>query len=45
MIRPQYLKAGDTVAIVATASILKKDAEVIQKTKTLLNSLGAKGPL
>ncbi len=42
MIRPQYLKAGDTVAIVATASILKKDAEVIQKTKTLLNSWGLK---
>ena len=40
MIRPSYLKAGDTVAIVAPAGILKQDAEVIQKTKTLLNSWG-----
>ena len=37
MVRPSYLKAGDTIAIVAPqASILKKDAEVIQKTKLLL---------
>ena len=40
MIRHSYLNAGDTVAIVATASILKQDAEVIQKTKTLLNLWG-----
>ena len=40
MVRPSYLKAGDTVAIVATASILKKDAEVIQKTKSLLSNWG-----
>ena len=36
MIRPSYLKPGDTVAIVAPAGILKHDSEVIQKTKTLL---------
>lgn len=40
MVRPSYLKTGDTIAIVATASILKKDAEVIQKTKLLLNNWG-----
>ena len=40
MIRPSYLKAGDTVAVVAPAGILKHDVEVIQKTKTLLNSWG-----
>ena len=40
MIRPSYLKSGDTVAVVAPAGILKQDAEVIQKTKTLLNSWG-----
>jgi muramoyltetrapeptide carboxypeptidase len=40
MIRPHYLKAGDTVAVVAPAGILKHDAEVIQKTKVLLNSWG-----
>ncbi len=40
MIRPSYLKPGDTVAVVASAGILKQDTEVIQKTKTLLNSWG-----
>jgi len=40
MIRPSYLKVGDTVAIVATAGILKNDSEVIQKTKTLLHNWG-----
>ena len=40
MIRPSNLKLGDTVAVIATASILKQDAEVIQKTKTLLTSWG-----
>ena len=40
MIRPSYLKAGDTVAIVAPAGVLKLDTEVIQKTKILLNSWG-----
>ena len=40
MIRPHYLKTGDTVAIVAPAGILKHDVEVIQKTKTLLSSWG-----
>ena len=42
MIRPSYLKTGDTVAIVAPAGVLKQDVEVIQKTKTLLNSWGLK---
>lgn len=40
MIRPLYLKAGDTVAVVAPAGILKQDIEVIQKTTTLLKSWG-----
>ena len=40
MIRPSYLKTGDTVAVIAPAGILKNDSEVIQKTKTLLNSWG-----
>ena len=40
MICPSYLKAGDTVAIVAPAGVLKQDTEVIQKTKILLNSWG-----
>ena len=40
MIRPSYLKPGDTVAIVAPAGILKQDSEVIQNTKTLLKDWG-----
>jgi muramoyltetrapeptide carboxypeptidase len=40
MIRPSYLKPGDTVAVLAPAGVLKQDAVVIQKTKTLLNSWG-----
>jgi len=40
MIRPAYLKIGDTVAVVAPAGVLKKDSEVIEKTKILLNSWG-----
>ena len=40
LIRPPYLKAGDTVAIVAPSGVLKFEAEVIQKTKLLLNRWG-----
>ena len=40
MIRPAYLKIGDTVAVIAPAGVLKQDSEVIEKTKTLLNKLG-----
>ena len=40
LIRPPYLKTGDTVAIVAPSGVLKQDAEVIQKTKMLLNRWG-----
>jgi muramoyltetrapeptide carboxypeptidase len=40
MIRPSYLKAGDTIAVVAPAGVLKQNAEVIQNTKSLLNSWG-----
>ena len=36
MIRPAYLKIGDTVAILAPAGVLKQDLEVIEKTKILL---------
>ena len=34
MIRPAYLKIGDTVAILAPAGVLKQDLEVIEKTKS-----------
>ena len=37
---PPYLKAGDTVAIVAPAGILKNKEAVIAKAKTLLESWG-----
>ena len=40
MMRPSYLKAGDTVAVVAPAGILKQDIEVVQKTTTLLKNWG-----
>ena len=40
MIRPAYLKIGDTVAVIAPAGVLKQDSEVIEKTKTLLNNWG-----
>ena len=40
MIRPSYLKSGDTVAVIAPAGVLKQNAEVIQNTKSLLNSWG-----
>ena len=40
IIRPAYLKTGDTVAVIAPAGVLKQDSEVIEKTKILLNSWG-----
>lgn len=40
LIQPPYLKAGDTVAIVATSGILKNRNEVIEKSKALLKSWG-----
>lgn len=39
---PPYLKAGDTIAIVAPAGILKNKEEVIQKAKELAESWGLK---
>jgi|TARA_B110000285_G_scaffold74091_1_gene85449 muramoyltetrapeptide carboxypeptidase len=42
MIRPAYLKIGDTVAILAPAGVLKQDLEVIEKTKILLKKWGLK---
>ena len=42
MIRPAYLKIGDTVAILAPAGVLKEDLEVIDNTKILLKSWGLK---
>lgn len=40
MIRPPYLKIGDTVAVLAPAGVLKQDIEVIKKTKLLLKNWG-----
>ena len=40
MIRPPYLKPGDTVAIVAPAGILKQNTKVLENTKTLLKGWG-----
>jgi muramoyltetrapeptide carboxypeptidase len=40
LIRPAYLKAGDTVAIVAPSGILKNRHEEIQKAVKLLKSWG-----
>lgn len=37
---PPYLKAGDTIAIVAPAGILKNKEEVLQKAKELAESWG-----
>ena len=42
MIRPAYLKIGDTIAILAPAGVLKQDLEVIEKTKILLKKWGLK---
>ncbi len=40
LIRPPYLKAGDTVAIVAPSGILKDRTDEIEQAKTLLKSWG-----
>lgn len=40
LIQPPFLKAGDTVAIVAPSGILKGRAGEIQQAKSLLNSWG-----
>jgi len=40
LIQPPYLKAGDTVAIVAPSGILQNRTQEIQKAKDLLNSWG-----
>jgi muramoyltetrapeptide carboxypeptidase len=40
LIKPEYLKKGDTIAIVAPAGILKNKIEVIDKAKKLLESWG-----
>ncbi|GAA4295364.1 LD-carboxypeptidase [Aestuariibaculum suncheonense] len=40
MIQPPYLKAGDTVAIVAPSGILKNRTDEIEKAKALLASWG-----
>ncbi|WP_246124814.1 S66 peptidase family protein [Algibacter pacificus] len=40
LIRPPYLKAGDTVAIVAPSGILKNRFDEIEHAKTLLKSWG-----
>ncbi|MGK0413928.1 MAG: muramoyltetrapeptide carboxypeptidase, partial [Polaribacter sp.] len=42
LIEPTYLKAGDTIAIVAPAGILKGRQATIQKAKTLAESWGLK---
>lgn len=40
LIQPPYLKAGDTVAIVAPSGILKERTDEIEKAKALLSSWG-----
>ena len=40
LIQPPYLKAGDTVAIVAPSGILKNKTAVIEQAKALLKSWG-----
>jgi len=42
LITPEYLKKGDTIAIVAPAGILKKKEEVVQKARELAESWGLK---
>jgi muramoyltetrapeptide carboxypeptidase len=42
LIQPNYLKAGDTIAIVAPAGILNGRQATIQKAKTLAESWGLK---
>ncbi|MDO5971948.1 LD-carboxypeptidase [Flavivirga aquimarina] len=40
LIQPPYLKAGDTVAIVAPSGVLKNRTKEVQQAKTLLKSWG-----
>ena len=40
LIRPPYLKAGDTVAIVAPSGVLRNRASEITQAKNLLESWG-----
>ena len=40
LIQPPYLKAGDTVAIVAPSGILKNRADEIERAKDLLKGWG-----
>lgn len=40
LIKPPYLKAGDTIAIVAPSGVLKNRSEEIEQSKTLLESWG-----
>lgn len=40
LIRPPYLKAGDTVAIVAPSGVLKNRTKEVEQAKTLLKSWG-----
>lgn len=42
LVQPNYLKAGDTIAIVAPAGILKNREATIQKAKKLAESWGLK---
>ena len=42
LITPDYLKKGDSIAIVAPAGILKNKEEVVQKAKELAESWGLK---
>lgn len=42
LVQPNYLKAGDTIAIIAPAGILKNRKEVIDDAKKLVESWGLK---
>lgn len=42
LIQPEYLKAGDTIAIVAPSGVLNNQTQEITKAKTLLENWGLK---
>ena len=42
LIQPNYLKAGDTIAILAPAGILKNKQDIINDAKKLAESWGLK---
>ncbi len=42
LVQPDYLKKGDSIAIVAPAGILKNKKDIIQKAKELVESWGLK---